>query len=202
MRSISLSLSPNTDLLLALKELAANENAKGYVLGVVGNLSMALIKCPGRSEPNLLEGNLEIITLNGTISPDGIHLHLSVSDDLCKVWGGHLEIGSKVLKGVDILVGFIEKTHIEDSKVSKPTVLISPMIEIYTLQNCPWSKRSLRLLEGFDIPHRIHLIKTDEEFDSLNKLTSSRKFPQIFHHGKYIGGYDELVRIHSEGRLI
>ena len=48
-------------------------------------------------------GELEIITLQGTISPDGVHLHLSFSDASCQVWGGHLEHGTLVLRGADLL---------------------------------------------------------------------------------------------------
>ncbi len=202
MRTISLSLTPNTDLLLSLKELAANENANGYVLSVVGNLSSVLIQCPGREEPNLLEGDLEIIALNGTLSPEGAHLHLSISDDLCKVWGGHLEIGSKVLKRVDILVGFIEEGLISYSNETKSQSRIKPKIEIYTLENCPWSKRALRLLDRFDIPHINRLIITKEDFGSVYKRSTSRNFPQIFLHGNYIGGYEELVKLHNDGGLL
>jgi glutaredoxin len=56
----------------------------------------------------VIEGDLEIITLNGTISPRGVHLHLSLSDGACQVWGGHLEPGTVVRKGTDLLVGLLQ----------------------------------------------------------------------------------------------
>lgn len=108
MRPQPLKLGPGSDLRLSLEQLAIAHNAHGFVLGVVGNLSRAVFQCPGPPGPTVLEGDLEIITLNGTVSPEGVHLHLSLSDGACQVWGGHLEHGTLVLKGADLLVGFLD----------------------------------------------------------------------------------------------
>ena len=108
MRPLPLKLGPGSDLRRSLEQLAVQQNASGFVLGVVGNLSRAAFQCPGRTGPTVLQGDLEIITLQGTVSPQGVHLHLSLSDGDCQVWGGHLEHGTLVLKGADLLVGFLE----------------------------------------------------------------------------------------------
>ena len=102
MQSLSLKLDPGSDLRLTIEKVGYEKKKSGFILGVVGNLSRAAFQCPGRSEPTVLEGNLEIITLNGTISPDSVHLHLSLSDGDCQVWGGHLEPGTLILKGADV----------------------------------------------------------------------------------------------------
>ncbi|MCP9846221.1 MULTISPECIES: PCC domain-containing protein [unclassified Synechococcus] len=107
MHPLPLHLEPGSDLRASLEQLAVEQNAAGFVLGVVGNLSRVAFQCPGRSQPSVLEGDLEIITLQGTLSPQGVHLHLSLSDSDCQVWGGHLEHGTVVLKGADLLVGFL-----------------------------------------------------------------------------------------------
>ena len=91
MRPLPLKLAPGSDLRLSLEDLARREGIQGFVLSVVGNLTRAAFQCPGQSEPTVLEGDLEVITLNGTLSPEGVHLHLSLSDGACQVWGGHLE---------------------------------------------------------------------------------------------------------------
>ena len=83
MRSLPLKLGPGSDLRLSLEELGRAQNQSGFVLGVVGNLSKAAFQCPGKSKPTVLEGNLEIITLNGTFSEKGVHLHLSLSGPDC-----------------------------------------------------------------------------------------------------------------------
>ena len=109
MQSLPLKLDPGSDLRLSLEELVRQHGINGFVLGVVGNLTRAAFQCPGQAEPTVLEGDLEVITLNGTISPSGVHLHLSLSDGACQVWGGHLEPGTVVQKGVDLLIGVLEQ---------------------------------------------------------------------------------------------
>ena len=194
MRPFPLKLHPDADLLESLKTISQRENAYGYILSVVGNLSRVVFQCPDQSKKNILKGNLEIITLNGFISPDKLHLHLSVSDDLCNVWGGHLEYGSIVLKGADILIGFLDDNIYNISNELEENNKLSG-IEIYILKQCPWSKRALRLLNDRDIPHLVHLISNDKEFNELNKITNDKNFPQFFVDGKYIGGYDQFVRL-------
>ena len=108
LRSVPLHLEAGRDIRRSLERLAVELNASGFVLGVVGNLSQAAFQCPGQARPTVLEGDLEIITLQGTISPQGVHLHLSFSDGACQVWGGHLEPGTLVQKGADLLVGLLE----------------------------------------------------------------------------------------------
>jgi predicted DNA-binding protein with PD1-like motif/glutaredoxin len=108
LRSVPLHLGAGSDIRLSLEALAVELDASGFVLGVVGNLSQASFQCPGQAEPTILEGDLEIITLQGTVSPQGVHLHLSFSDGACQVWGGHLEPGTLVQKGADLLVGLLE----------------------------------------------------------------------------------------------
>ena len=87
METLPLQLDPGHDLHHTLSALAAERNLSGFVLGVVGNLSQASFQCPGQEQPTRLQGELEIITLNGTFSPEGVHLHLSLSDGACQVWG-------------------------------------------------------------------------------------------------------------------
>ena len=105
MHAVPLQLAPGSDLRRGLEEFAVARQASGFVLGVVGDLSRAAFQCPGQPRPSIIEGDLEIITLNGTLSPDGVHLHLSLSDGGCQVWGGHLEPGTVVRKGAELLVG-------------------------------------------------------------------------------------------------
>ncbi len=107
MHPLPLHLDAGSDVRLSLEALAREQGATGYVLSVVGNLSSAVFQCPGKPAPTRLRGELEIITLSGTLSPEGVHLHLSFSDGDCRVWGGHLEPGTLVLRGADLLLGFL-----------------------------------------------------------------------------------------------
>ena len=68
MRPLPLKLAPGDDLRQTLEGLAQQQGISGFVLGVVGNLSRAAFQCPGQAAPTVLEGDLEVITLNGTIT--------------------------------------------------------------------------------------------------------------------------------------
>jgi predicted DNA-binding protein with PD1-like motif len=122
MQAVPLHLPPGSDLRRSLEEFALAQAATGFVVGVVGDLSRAAFQCPGRPQPTVIEGDLEIITLNGTISPRGVHLHLSLSDGACQVWGGHLEPGTVVRKGTDLLLGLLQT-----APMTAPSVVSSAM---------------------------------------------------------------------------
>ena len=160
MRTLRLKLLPGSDLRQSVERISREENASGFVLGVVGNLEKASFQCPGKSSPSLLEGNLEIITLNGTFSPEGVHLHLSLSDGDCQVWGGHLEPGTLINKEADILLAVIENdlNHSVISSFSEYDSKIPKRVHVAIINNCPWSTRSLRMLKSLDIPHEVYQV--------------------------------------------
>ena len=191
MQSLPLKLEPGSDLRHSLEELARREGITGFVLGVVGNLNRAAFQCPGQPQPTVLEGDLEVITLNGTISPDGVHLHLSLSDGACQVWGGHLEPGTLVQKGVDLLVGVLDQAAPNQST----------KIELAVLPGCPWCERALRLLRTLDLPHTVITVNDDHTFEQCHQRSGMRTFPQVFIDGQVIGGYDELSGLHASGEL-
>ena len=193
MRTLPLKLGPGSDLRRSLEQLAIEQGAAGFVLGVVGNLSRAAFQCAGRSGPTILEGDLEIITLQGTVAPNGVHLHLSLSDSDCQVWGGHLEPGTLVLKGADLLVGFLP-----DSQPAPPE---QPAVEVAVLPGCPWSKRALRMLRTLRIPHQVTTISGDAERGALEQRTGRGSLPQVFIEGQCIGGYDDLAELQGRGGL-
>ena len=192
MRSLPLKLDPGSDLRLSLEELGRREGLNGFVLGVVGNLSRAAFQCPGQPQPTVLEGDLEVITLNGTISPNGVHLHLSLSDGACQVWGGHLEPGTVVQKGVDLLVGVLDQAAAPSQSTN---------IELAVLPGCPWCERALRLLRTLDLPHTVITVNDDHTFEQCHRRSGMRTFPQVFIDGQVIGGYDELSGLHASGEL-
>ena len=186
MRAVPLHLEAGSDVRRSLEQLALEHNAGGFVLSVVGNLSQAAFACPGKSAPTVLAGELEIITLQGTISPDGVHLHLSFSDASCQVWGGHLEHGTLVLRGADLLVGLLSAGS---SAAPIASASSEPRVEIAGRPDCPFSRRALRMLRTLGIA--FVEIEPDE----------TAPVPQLYIDGVAIGGYNELAELHSRGDL-
>jgi predicted DNA-binding protein with PD1-like motif len=50
---------------------------------------------------------MEIISLAGSLSGDGAHLHMSVSDRDGRVWGGHVAYGNIVRTTVEALIAVL-----------------------------------------------------------------------------------------------
>ena len=189
-------LESGSDLLISLQGMAKQENKSGYILSVVGNLSKARIKCPGKKQSTLIKNTLEIISLNGTINSKKCHLHISFSDGNCNVWAGHLEEGTIILEAADMLIGFLDENLIKKEEFSK-----NKQVKIFVIPDCPWSARAIRMLRTLQVSHEIKVIKNDNDFKSLNKITNYNSFPQIFIDEKFIGGYSELAELHSSGKL-
>ena len=199
MQPLPLKLAPGSDLRLSLEQLAQRDSISGFVLGVVGNLTKASFQCPGQAEPTVLEGDLEVITLNGTFSPEGVHLHLSLSDGACQVWGGHLEPGTIVQKGVDLLIGVLEQR--EGRPARQTAAAAAPRIEIAVLPGCPWCSRALRILRTLDLPHNVTTVNDDAAFQAVQQRSGMTTFPQVFIDGSVIGGYDDLAAMQAAGEL-
>ena len=198
MRSLPLKLAAGSDLHLSLEKIAQQDGIQGFILGVVGNLSRACFQCPGQPEPTILEGELEVISLNGTLSPEAVHLHLSLSDGACQVWGGHLEPGTLVQKSVDLLVGVLEESP---GTQPEQAAAAAPRIEIAVLPGCPWSARAVRMLRTLNLPHTVTTVNDDNGFLQIQTRSEMTSFPQVFIDGAVVGGYDELAAMHAAGDL-
>ena len=105
---LPIRLAPCTDLRLGLKQLLQEQKEQaGWVLSGIGSLSMAPLRLAGQEELTVLEGELEILTLSGSLSPDGAHLHISVADSQGRVSGGHLAMGATVRTTAEVLVALL-----------------------------------------------------------------------------------------------
>ena len=100
-----LRLAPGADLRGALEDgLRSRGGRAAFVLAGIGSLSRARLRLAGREHPEELDGDLEILTLSGTVSPDGAHLHMSVADAAGRVLGGHVAAGCVVRTTAEVLV--------------------------------------------------------------------------------------------------
>jgi len=108
MQTLPLRLPPHVDLRAAL-EAILTEQAVGaaFVLQGIGSLSIAQIRLAGKPHPTELRGDLEILTLAGSLSPDGAHLHISVSDAHGHVIGGHVYSGCIVRTTAEVLIALL-----------------------------------------------------------------------------------------------
>ncbi|MDN7427469.1 DNA-binding protein [Burkholderia sp. AU16741] len=108
MHAHPLRLSPGDDLRGAIEAaLHQLEAPAAFVIQGIGSLSVAQLRFAGVDRPTELRGDLEILTLAGSVSPDGAHLHMSISDAAGRVTGGHVASGCVVRTTAEILLALL-----------------------------------------------------------------------------------------------
>lgn len=82
---------PHEDLKKSLTEFVErNKIEAGIILTCVGSLEQINLRFANQSEGKKATGHWEIVSLTGTLSVHGFHLHMSVSDSSGVTTGGHL----------------------------------------------------------------------------------------------------------------
>ena len=109
-------LTPGADLKAALERLTEEHAiAAGCILTCVGGLSRARLRMPGgfgEAEVFLtFDEPMEIVSLAGTLSPDGLHVHISLSRRDGGCIGGHLVQGCLVNTTAELVIA--ELSHLE-----------------------------------------------------------------------------------------
>ncbi|AWV03681.1 DUF296 domain-containing protein [Burkholderia sp. JP2-270] len=108
MQAHPLRLSPGDDLRASIEDALRSHGAHAaFVIQGIGSLSVAQLRFAGADLPTELRGDLEILTLAGSVSPDGAHLHMSVSDAGGRVSGGHVASGCVVRTTAEILLALL-----------------------------------------------------------------------------------------------
>ena len=97
-------LKPDEDLFNEIEMVVLEKNIQaGCVLCSVGSLTHANIRFANLENHTEYEGYFEIVSLTGTVSTNGSHLHISISDSEGKTIGGHLMPGCKVYTTAEIV---------------------------------------------------------------------------------------------------
>jgi predicted DNA-binding protein with PD1-like motif len=92
------------DLKKEIEDYAKRNKISGVILCAVGCLSKLKIRLADGNTVMEKEGMFEIVSLTGTLSVDGAHLHISVSDKDGVAIGGHLKDGCIVNTTVEICI--------------------------------------------------------------------------------------------------
>jgi predicted DNA-binding protein with PD1-like motif len=103
-----LRLSPGDDLRAqlesAFRELQTRGCQAACVISAVGSLSRAVLRYAGQPQGTVRDEALELISLSGTLSVDGPHLHASVADAQGRMRGGHVMPGCTVRTTAEIVL--------------------------------------------------------------------------------------------------
>jgi predicted DNA-binding protein with PD1-like motif len=103
-----LRLVPGDDLRAAVQDVLRQRALRAaFVIQGIGSLSVASLRFAGADVPAELRGDLEILTLAGSVSPDGAHLHMSIADANGQVLGGHVAHGCTVRTTAELLLALL-----------------------------------------------------------------------------------------------
>ena len=102
----AIRLKPGQDLRKEIEKFVAREKiTAGYIATCVGSLTQTNIRYANQQNGAMMNGHFEIVSLTGTISTNGCHLHISVSDSTGKTIGGHLLDKNLIYTTAEIVFG-------------------------------------------------------------------------------------------------
>ena len=102
----ALRLKPGQDLKIAIQEFVKHHNIRaGWIITCVGSLTQYNLRFANQRESQTAKGFFEIINLSGTLSPNGCHLHVAISDNNGSMIGGHLLEGCIIYTTAEIVAG-------------------------------------------------------------------------------------------------
>jgi predicted DNA-binding protein with PD1-like motif len=105
MQLLPLRLSPGMDLRRTLEDAVAHANAdSAFVIAGIGSLVEASIRYADKATESTISGPLEVLSVSGTLSPTGAHLHMVVSDESGRVYGGHVGYGNVIRTTAEVLL--------------------------------------------------------------------------------------------------
>jgi predicted DNA-binding protein with PD1-like motif len=109
MRALTFRLKPGQDLFDSIEEaVKENKIEAGCVLSSVGSLTHATLRLANREYYNEYEGHFEIVSMTGTVSVHGSHIHVAISDGDGVTTGGHLVSGCKIYTTAEIVLAVFE----------------------------------------------------------------------------------------------
>jgi uncharacterized protein len=105
MRNYTFRLKPGQDLFDSIALFVAeNKLQAGCIMSGVGSLSHVSLRFANQDVYTQFEGKFEIVSITGTVSIHGSHLHISISGKDGKTIGGHLESGCKIYTTAEIIL--------------------------------------------------------------------------------------------------
>ncbi|MFS2037124.1 PPC domain-containing DNA-binding protein [Polaromonas sp. CT11-55] len=130
-----LRLTPGEDLRATLTkafaQLQAGQNTTAAcIISAVGSLSRAVLRYADQPDGTVLEEPLELITLSGTLSADGVHLHASVATARGEMRGGHVMAGCIVRTTAEIVLAPLPGwvfTREQDAKTGFKELVAKPV---------------------------------------------------------------------------
>lgn len=110
-------LMPDEDLKDGITSIIYENKIKsGIIICIVGSLNSTTLRM-ANEEIKTFKGPFEIVSAEGTVAQNGIHVHIAISDSEGHVIGGHLKKGCIINTTAEIC---ILKSHLSLKRVFDP----------------------------------------------------------------------------------
>lgn len=105
MNILTIRLKPGQDLLTEIEHIIRQNNIRaGCILSAVGSLTHAALRLANREQATHFNSPFEIVSATGTVSTNGCHLHLAISDSEGHTVGGHLVPGCTIYTTAEVVL--------------------------------------------------------------------------------------------------
>ena len=116
-------LTNGADLYKSILEFCKQKNIKaGIILSGVGCVTTAKIRDASGENIQTLNEKLEIVSLNGTVSDNRLHVHIALSKENLSTIGGHLVEGSIINTTCELAILELDN-YIFDKELSSLKIL-------------------------------------------------------------------------------
>ena len=128
-----LRLKPGDDLRHSIQQFVNDHHIKaGWIVTCAGSLTDYNIRFANMPNGATGAGHFEIVSLAGTLSDSGLHIHISIADSTGKTIGGHLLEGCKIYTTAEIVLA--ESAHYIFTREKDGTI--------------PWKELQIKQKEG------------------------------------------------------
>ena len=109
MQNYTFRLSPAQDLFDSIQVFVMKKHIQaGCVLSGMGSLRYASLRLADQTQNSEYSGPFEIVSITGTLSIHGSHLHISIADGEGRTIGGHFESGCKIYTTAEIVIAVFD----------------------------------------------------------------------------------------------
>jgi uncharacterized protein len=99
-------LKPGQDLKQEIENYVKQHSIEaGWVMTCVGSVTQYNLRFANQPQGTKDSGHFEIVSVTGTVSIHGSHLHMSISDSTGRTIGGHLLNDNKIYTTAEIVIG-------------------------------------------------------------------------------------------------
>jgi predicted DNA-binding protein with PD1-like motif len=109
-KSHALRLKPGDDLKKEIDSFIQLHHIEaGWIGCCVGSLTEYHIRFANQTSGSHGLGHFEIVSLTGTVSVNGCHLHISISDETGRTIGGHLLGGNTIYTTAELVIIYTDE---------------------------------------------------------------------------------------------